>query len=121
MVSDLLLSQPGWCGGPLRLFDDDSRYLSGLAAASSRLLRKGGGGVGVGGNASGSRLLSSRRGVVGGCTTLLDSSPYLHSRWAAVRIRYTLGTKPLFVVVLSEPVERAARHWRSLQVAVQML
>jgi hypothetical protein len=34
-LAELLLAQPGVCGGPLRLFDDESRYMMGLPAALS--------------------------------------------------------------------------------------
>ena len=110
-VTELLLAQPGMCGGALRLFDDDLRYVNGLPAAIQRIAR-------IGRNVS-RKGFSARRSALGGaCSSYLDSSPYLHSRWAPLRIYSALrheykGLR--FIVVLRDPIERAMRHWKSLQ------
>ncbi|KAL1495658.1 hypothetical protein AB1Y20_016524 [Prymnesium parvum] len=105
-LAEFLLSQPGVCGGPLRLFDDDSRYANGLAAAAARFTRR-------------PHNASARRASA--CATLVDTTPYLHTRWAAPRIHATLAAERAslrFLVVLRDPTERAVRHWRSLQASV---
>ena len=109
-LSDLITSQPKLCGGPLRFFDDDSRFTAGLTPITNRYVRqRPGKGKGKG------------QGQSGGCTTLVDTSAYLHTRWAAPRIAAALKTRnppPKFVVVLGDPVDRAVRHWRSINAAL---
>ena len=41
-LADALVGLPGFCGGPIRLFDDDTRYSAGLAAATNRYVRQAG-------------------------------------------------------------------------------
>ena len=110
-LAELLLSQPKLCGGPLRFFDDDVRFVGGLNSVSMRYIRRAGG-----------RAAAKRSGAAGaGCSTLVDTTPYLHTRWAAERIAATLGSRMeslRFIVVLSDPVDRAVRHWRSITSAL---
>ena len=60
-------------------------------------------------------------GSPGPCSMLVDTSAYLHTRWAASRIASALWhrTPPArFIVVLGDPVDRAVRHWRSINAAL---
>jgi len=63
------------------------------------------------------QLMSIRRSIPSACSLLVDTSAYLHSRWAPLRIHSVLrGERESlrFIVVLRDPVERAVLHWRSL-------
>jgi hypothetical protein len=100
VVAEALLGLNGSCGGALRLFDDDNRYTAGLPRALSSL-RKGH-------NASASL-----------CSRVVDTTPYLHTRWAALRIGAALApaASVRLVVVLRDPAERATRDWRAMRMA----
>ena len=79
---------------------------------------EGGGGGGFGGGGGGG---SFGGGGGGGCATLVDTSTYLHARWAPERIASSLASRKdalRFVVVLSDPVDRAVRHWRTIVAAL---
>ena len=118
-LADFLLAQPGVCGGALRLFDDDLRYVNGLKAVPARFTRRPMVTSSAGRNFSSKKQpFSSRRALGTTCSTLLDSSMYLHSRWAPLRIYDTLQQSReqlRFIIVLRNPAERAMRHWRALQ------
>ena len=152
VVSEALTSLAGHCGAPLRFFDDDVRYSAGLpsvtgrfvrqaikraaAAAAATSVRLGGvdadGGWEAAAGATGvSSGIGSKRpgGAAAACQILVDTTAYLHSRWAAARIHATLERSshaaaaathapPKFVIVLSDPVDRAVRHWRSITAAL---
>jgi len=115
MLSTLLLAQPSVCGGQMRLFDDDLRYINGLSAASSRITRRP---VPINSSNNGTRqLFLNRRTPASACSLLVDTTSYLHSRWAPLRIHSVLQEERSslrFLVVLRDPVERAFRHWRLL-------
>jgi len=136
-LAELLLAQPGVCGGPLRLFDDESRYMLGLPVALSGAVGRHGGGASRGaasralqhahsplwannGTKRAWRRQQLLRTNLTGCSLLVDTSPYLHARWTPLRVhtalRQTRGRLKL-VVVLRDPTERAVRHWRGLNVA----
>ena len=116
-VGDFVLAQPGACGGATRLFDDDLRYVSGLSTAVARFKRKTN--VLMARNASDARQpFLNRRISSFSCSLFVDTSNYLHSRWAPLRVHSILRVDRArfrFIVVLRDPTERAVRHWRSLQ------
>jgi len=141
-IGEYLLAQAGVCGGNIRIFDDDTRYVSGLPATVTRFTRRPatsggrrapaghGSLMSVNSNASGNgnitwisrnsrQTFTTRRTLASACSLLVDTSTYLHSRWAPLRIHSVLqaddNARLRFIVVLRDPVERAVRHWRSLQ------
>ena len=133
-MAELLLAQPGVCGGPLRLFDDESRYMMGLPAALSGAVGRGGASRGSTSRAlqhahspawanNGTKRAWRRQQQVRtnltGCSLLVDTSPYLHARWTPLRVHTALRqtrSRLKLVVVLRDPTERAVRHWRGLNV-----
>ena len=133
-LAELLLAQPGVCGGPLRLFDDESRYMMGLPAALSGSVGRGGASRGGASRAlqhahspvwanNGTKQRWRRQQQVRtnltGCSLLVDTSPYLHARWSPLRVHTALRqtrSRLKLVVVLRDPTERAVRHWRGLNV-----
>jgi len=121
-VSDLLLAQQGWCGGPLHLFDDDSRYMGGVPASTQRIVRRAMGMSlpSAALNATTLNLLRQHSNSTAACSVFVDTTSYLHSRWAPHRIHATIpGEKQLrFVAVLRDPIERVVLHWRSLNAAL---
>lgn len=102
----------GTCVGALSLFDDDTRYLGGLARAASRLMRRA--------DLLTSATISNGTALGRPCAHLVDTTAYLHTRWAAARIRSALppAEQLRFVAVLRDPAELALRHWRALRGAV---
>lgn len=102
----LVGKENGTCGGALRLFDDDVRYAAGLARAVGSLRRGVPRQEGDG---------ESHPSVP--CSRMIDSTAYLHTRWAPVRMHAALS--PLeslrFVIVLRDPADRVTRHWRSIR------
>jgi hypothetical protein len=99
-LAEALLGLNGSCGGALHVFDDDARYTKGLARALSPFRR----GLNV---------------AASPCARVVDTSPYLHTRWAPFRVSAALAPAVgvRLVVVLHEPAERAMRHWQRMRPA----
>jgi hypothetical protein len=103
---------PSCAGAASARFQRQAGKRAGAGGAGGKRLGGGGGSSGGGG---GSGLASAP----GACKVLVDSTSYLHTRWAADRILATVEKRPhtappKFIVVLSDPAERAVRHWRSI-------
>jgi hypothetical protein len=89
-IASLLLSQRGTCGGAFRVFDDDSRYMNGLPAATARFLRRGAN-ASAGRHARRASHRSNRSNArAHACKRVVDTTNYLHARWAPMRIHASM-------------------------------